>query len=171
MFLDEAGFSLSLYRLYGWGLRGVALAESVPSCRGKNLSVLGAFDSEGMIASASKVGAMKRVDLERFLKRELLPRLLPGSVLVLDNARIHQGAEIEKLVEKAGCRLLYLPPDSPDLKPIELAWSWIKNRVRQRGPRDEAARQVAIDQAIAALPAEHAPVWFRHCGYLQSLRE
>lgn len=167
MFLDEAGFSLALYRLYGWGVRGLPLVESVPSCRGKNLSVLGAFDYKGMITSASKEGAMKRVDLEVFLGRDLLPRLLPGSVLVLDNARIHQGGKIAKLVEAAGCRLLYLPPYSPDFSPIELAWSWIKSRVRARAPRDEASRKAAIAEAIAALPADHAPAWFRHCGYLQ----
>ena len=168
VFLDEAGFSLSLYRLYGWGLRGVPLVEPVPSCRGKNLSILAAFDYEAMITSTGKLGAMKRVDFEAFLRRDLLPRLLPGSVLVLDKARLHHGGQIEKLVEKAKCRLLYLPPDSPDLSPIELAWSWIKNRVRQRAARDEASRQAAIDQAIAALPAAHAPAWFRHCGCLQS---
>ena len=121
-----------------------------------------------MIPSTGKLGAMKRVDFEAFLRRDLLPRLLPGSVLVLDKARLHHGGQIEKLVEKAKCRLLYLPPDSPDLSPIELAWSWIKNRVRQRAARDEASRQAAIDQAIAALPAAHAPAWFRHCGCLQS---
>lgn len=120
-----------------------------------------------MITRTSKPGAMKRVDRESFLRRDLLPRLEPGSVLVLDNARIQHGGEIAMLVAAAGCRALYLPPYSPDYSPIELARSWIKNAVRQRAPRPEPSRQRAIVEAVAALPADHAPVWFRHCGYLQ----
>jgi DDE superfamily endonuclease len=116
VFLDEAGFSLALYLLYGWGPVGERLLEAVPACRGKNLSVRGAFDCEGMIATRSTLGAMKRQAVEAFLRRDLLPRLMPGlmpgSVLVLDNARIHKGGQIEQIVTAAGCSLLYLSPYS-----------------------------------------------------------
>lgn len=172
VFLDESGFSLALYRLYGWGPRGERLVESVPFCRGQNLSVLGAFDGEGMLCTTSKLGAMQRLDMEKFLEQELLPRLLPGSVLVLDNARIHHGGRIAEIVAAAGCALVYLPPYSPDFSPIELAWGWIKAFVRRLCPRDSDARQQAIQSAIAALPPEFAVGWFGHCGYrieLQSL--
>lgn len=158
-----------MYRLFGWGVRNERLVEAVPFGRGVNLSVLGAFDLEGMVATTSKLGAMKRVDFERFLQDDLLPRLLPGSVLVLDNARIHHGGSIEQIVSGAGCSLLYLPPYSPDFSPIELAWSWIKNVVRQRAPRDNAARLATIDEAVQSLPQRHAPAWFRKCGYCQPL--
>jgi transposase len=167
VFLDESGFSLSLSVLYGWGKKGEPLVEAVPAKRGKNLSVLGAFDREGMAATVSKLGAMTRADVERFLSRDLLPRLLPGSVLILDNASIHKGGKIAALVERAGCRLLYLPPYSPDYNPIELAWAWVKRFVREKGPRDEASRQTAVDAAIGALPESLAPACFRHCRYLQ----
>ena len=165
VFLDECGFSLALYLLFGWGPAKERLVEAVPARRGVNLSVLGAFDLEGMVAITSKEGAIKRVDVETFLREELLPRLLPGSVLVLDNARIHHGGEIETIVSGAGCSLLYLPPYSPDLSPIELAWGWIKRFVRRLRPRDEASRAVAIQEAVALLPAEFAPGWFQKCGY------
>ena len=166
MFLDESGFSLALYRLYGWGPKGQRLVEAVPAKRGVNLSVLGAFDVEGMVAHTSKPGAMKRVDLEAFLREELLPKLLPGSVLVLDNARIHHGGQIEQIVAAAGCSVLYLPPYSPDFSPIELAWGWIKAFVRRWCPRDEASRGEAVAKAVAALPAQFAPGWFAKCGYV-----
>ena len=124
VFLDECGFSLALHLLYGWGPMKERLVEAVPAQRGVNLSVLGAFGAQGMVAITRKQGAMKRVDVEAFLREDLLPRLLPGSVLVLDNARIHHGGDIEneKMVLEAGCSLLYLPPYSPDFSPIELAW-------------------------------------------------
>ena len=100
MFLDESGFSLTLSLPYGtlslpygtlslpygWGKRGEPLLELVPACRGKNLSVLAAIDLEGMVAQTSKEGAMTRADVERFFEVDLLPLLLPGSVLILDNA-------------------------------------------------------------------------------------
>ncbi len=162
MFLDESGFSLALSVLYGWGKKGEPLIEAVPARRGKNLSVLGALDIEGMLATTSKQGAMTRADFERFLHTDLLPRLLPGSVLVLDNASIHKGGEIACLVEKAQCHLLYLPPYSPDLNPIELAWAFVKSRVRRCGPREDAVRQQAVEAAIAAIPHTLAPACFRH---------
>ena len=166
MFLDESGFSLALSVLYGWGKKGEPLVEQVPARRGKNLSVLGAFDIEGMLATTSRLGAMTRADFERFLQEDLLPRLLPGSVLVLDNASIHKGGQIECLASAAGCRVLYLPPYSPDLNPIELAWAFVKSQVRKRGPREDAVRQQAVEAALAAIPESLAPACFRHCQYL-----
>jgi transposase len=164
VFLDEAGFNLALYSAYGWSPRGERLVEAVPFCRGSNLSVLGAFDQEGMLCTREKEGAMKRVDVEAFLEKDLLPRLVPGAVLVLDNARIHHGGRLEEIVTAAGCSLLYLPPYSPDMNPIELAWGWIKRFVRRVAPRDSASRQAAIQSALASLPAAFAPNWFKKCG-------
>jgi transposase len=129
-----------------------------------NLSVLGALDQEGMLCTTAKEGAMKREDIETFLERDLLPQLLPGAVLVLDNARIHHGGRIKEIVSAAGCSLLYLPPYSPDFNPIELAWSWIKALVRRRGPRSPDARREAIAEAVGALPPAFAPHWLRKCA-------
>jgi transposase len=161
------GVSLRLSVLYGWGKQGEPLIEAVPAKRGKNLSVLGAFDRYGMITTARQLGAMTREDFERFLRVDLLPRLLPGSVLVLDNASIHKGGQIAALVKKAGCRLLYLPPYSPDFNPIELVWAFVKGLIRKRGPRDDASREEAVALALAAIPDSLAPACFRHCKYLQ----
>lgn len=138
--------------------------EAVPFCRGRNLSVLGALDMEGMLCVRHKEGAMKRDDVEAFLSEDVLPWLLPGSVIVLDNAKIHHGGRIQEIVEEAGCSVLYLPPYSPDFSPIEPAWGWIKSRVRQRCPRDSPSRVKAIEESVTALPSAFAPNWFRNCG-------
>ena len=159
------GFSLALYLLYGWAFRKERLVESVPLNRGKNQSVLGAFGKKGMVATMSKIGAMKRVDVEQFLEFGLLPLLPEGSVLVLDNARIHHGGRIEEIAAKSGCSLLYLSPYSPDFSPIELAWSWIKQFVRRLCPRDGEARQEAVENALANLPKDFTKAWFAKCGY------
>lgn len=159
------GVSLALSVLYGWGKKGQDLIEAVTAKRGKNLSVLGAFDNIGMLATTCKLGAMTRENFEKFLSQDLLPKLEPGSVLVLDNASIHKGGNIEAIVKKAGCRLLYLPPYSPDFNPIELAWAFLKRLIRRAGPRDDAARVKAVKDALAALPDYFAKACFRHCHY------
>lgn len=169
VFLDEMGVSLALSILYGWGKKGEDIVEQVPAKRGKNLSVIGAFDSLGMICTQSQLGAMNRVDFERFLTEELLCQLTPGSVLVLDNASIHKGGQIAKLVAAAGCQLLYLPPYSPDFNPIELAWAYVKRLIRRVGPRDDASRESALASALAAIPDTLASACFRHCGYHLSI--
>ena len=164
VFIDESGFSLCLYQHYGWAPRSERLFEAVPFNRGKNLSVIGALDLEGMLCTRNKSGVLKREDVETFLSEDVLPWLLPGSVIVLDNARIHHGGKIQQIVAEAGCSVLYLPPYSPDFSPIEPAWGWIKRRVRQRCPRDDKSRVVAIEESVAALPPEFAPHWFRMSG-------
>ena len=136
----------------------------MPFNRGKNLSVLGALDFEGMLCTRHKEGALKRADVEAFLAEDVLPWLLPRSVIVLDNARIHQGGKIEQIVTDAGCSLLYLPAYSPDFWPIEAAWGWVKNRVRGRCPREDPSRVAAVEESVQALPAAFAPNWFRNCG-------
>jgi len=189
VFLDECGFGLDLHRLYGWTIGGGRCVEEVPFERGQNRSVLGAYSlpslscpngicpngicpngicPNGMRALWQKLGAWTRATFEAFLQDGLLPQLEPGSVLVLDNASIHRGGEIEKLVEAAGCSLLYLPPYSPDLNPIEPAWSWIKHRVRTQAPRDDGHRQSAIQEAARQLPPSAATAWFKHCGLPQT---
>jgi transposase len=163
VFLDEVGFSLRLHRLYGWGQKGQPLIESVSGRRGTNLSVLGALDKEGLVAFAWQEGAMRRADVEDFFADDLLPRLLPGRVLVLDNASIHKGGKIEALVAAAGCRVLYLPAYSPDLNPIELVWAFVKGWVRYFRPADDIARLEAVEMALLAVTTSLAEACFRHC--------
>lgn len=121
-----------------------------------------------MQAVATKLGAFKRDDFENFLSQDLLPLLAPESVLVLDNARIHHGGKIAELVAAANCSLLYLPPYSPDFNPIEMAWSWIKNKVRCACPREDTARLEAIEAASEEIPTHFPFQWFGKCGILQS---
>jgi transposase len=158
------GVSLALCLLYGWGEKGEDLIEQVASKRGKNLSVIGAFDSLGMICTQSQLGAINRDSFERFLI-ELLQQLTPGSVIIMDNASIHKGGRIEELITTAGCTVLYLPPYSPDFNPIELAWAFVKKLIRREGPRDDASRQSALERALAAIPATLGAACFGHCNY------
>jgi len=167
-FLDESGFSLNLYRAYGWSAKSERCYQYVPFNRGTNRSVIGAFTLSGMVACQSLLGAVRRDRFESFLRHHVLPAVVPGTVLVLDNARIHHGGDIKEIVSAFGCSVLYLPPYSPDFSPIELAWSYVKHIVRGVGPREDHLREEAIERAVALIPISHAIAWFRKCGYDQS---
>ena len=170
VFLDECGFALNLHRLYGWVVGGGRCVEAVPFNKGVNRSVVGAYsfptqaNPTGLWALWQKLGAWTGLLFAMFLEEAVLPQVPRGSVLVLDNASIHRGANLEPIVARAGCSLLYLPPYSPDYNPIELVWSWIKARVRALAPREDAKREACIQQAHRELPPQAAPGWFRHCG-------
>ena len=170
VFLDECGFALNLHNRYGWGLGGGRLEENVPFNKGVNLSVVGAYslpskkNPTGLWALWQKKGAWTGCLFELFLQEAVLPFLPEGSVLVLDNARIHHGPLLKEIVEEAGHSLLYLPAYSPDYNPIELVWSWLKTRVRDLAPRTDEQRLKDIRRAQALLPPQHANKWFQKCG-------
>jgi transposase len=113
-------------------------------------------------------GAYNTQSFEEFVAKALLPQLPPGSVLILDNARIHHGPSLKVIVEAAGCHLLYLPPYSPDFSPLELVWSWLKDQVRKQAPRTDEQRQRDILQTSLTLPTDAATGWFQKCGILHS---
>lgn len=170
VFIDESGFSLDLHRKYGWMIGGGRCYEVVPVNTGKNRSVVGAYswpsasNPTGLWTLWQKLGSWNREYFELFLSEGLLPLLPPGSVLVMDNASIHKGEEVERLVAQAGCHLLYLPPYSPDYNPIEPVWSWLKHQVGLVQPQDDSAREAAIWAAQQRLPAHAAPGWFKYAG-------
>jgi transposase len=176
VFLDECGFALNLHPLYGWVygwvIGGGRCVESAPFNKGTNRSVLGAFslpgekNPSGLWGLWQKLGAWTSLLFESFVEEAVLPFVPVGSVLVLDNARIHHSHSLAQKVEKAGCSLLYLPPYSPDFNPIELVWSCIKHQVRTRAPRDDDQRETQIYRAAENLPPQAASGWFRKCGIL-----
>jgi transposase len=172
VFLDECGFALNLHRFYGWAPKAERCFERVPLNKCKNRSVLGAYgwpcpqNPTGLWALGQCLGAWNGALFEQFVEEALLPQLSVGSVLVMDNARIHHRQTLHEIIEAAGCRIVYLPPYSPDFNPIELVWSWLKDRVRLLAPRTDEHRQQTIQESALLLPAQAANGWFQLCGIL-----
>jgi transposase len=102
---------------------------------------------------------------EVYIERVLSPPLKPGQVIMMDNLSAHKGSKVRKLIEAQDCELLYLPPYSPDLNPIEEAFSKIKNLLRKAEARSRAALLEAIGTAISAITDQDARGFFEHCGY------
>ena len=100
-----------------------------------------------------------------FLNGHLLPKLHAGDVVVMDNLGAHHATGVRALIESVGASVIYMPPYSPDLNPIELAWSKLKNELNRLGARTISALRGAVCTAANTIRGADADGWFRHCGY------
>ncbi len=165
VFIDEAGSHIAMTREYARAPRGERAHGTVPRNAGTVTTMIGALDLNGVRAMMTVEGATDAEVFETFLERVLLRKLKPGDIVVLDNVGAHKTANVRRLIYAAGARVLYLPPYSPDLNPIELAWSKLKALLREFGARTRDALDEAIRRAMDLIDGADAAAWFRHCGY------
>jgi transposase len=165
VFVDEMGTNVSLSPLYGWSRRGERAFGSTPRNWGKNLTLLASITVvEGIGPCLAVEGATTRVVFEAYLERALAPSLRPGQVVVMDNLSAHKGGRV-RIIESRGCELLYLPPYSPDLNPIEEAFSKVKGLMRRAEARTRAGLVEVMGRALDAVTARDARGFFEHRGY------
>ena len=130
-YLDECGVAHRLYREFGRAPRGERIYAAVAGKRRERTSLIAASQHGKLVAPLVFQGSCNTEVVDAYFEKVLLPLLPPGSVIVLDNARFHQSPTTQKLVQGAGCQLLFLPPYSPDLNPIEHLWAALKTRLRK----------------------------------------
>lgn len=150
IYLDESGINEYLYREYGRGLRGQEVRGEISGRRFARQSVISALFNEKFFAPMCFEGTCDASLFNTWLKEMLIPNLIPGQVLILDNASFHKSAESQKLVEAAGCKMLFLPPYSPDLNPIEKYWANMKKKVREL-LREVQTFGEALDKAVLSM--------------------
>jgi len=165
VFVDEMGSNTSLAPLHAWSRRGERALARVPRNWGANVTLLASMSASGMGPSLAVEGATTRGVFEAYLERFLAPSLRPGQVVVMDNLSAHKGGRVREIVEGAGCELLYLPPYSPDLNPIEQAFAKLKGRLRAAAARSREALVEAMGAALNATTASDARAFFGGCGY------
>lgn len=165
VFVDEMGTNTSLSPIYGWAKKGQRAYGSVPRNRGKNTTVLASMSVEGMGPTLAVEGSTNARVFETYVERVLGPTLREGQVVIMDNLSAHKVERIRELIEERGCELLYLPSYSPDLNPIEEAFSKIKGLLRKAESRSREALLEAIGAAISAVTDQDARGFFEHCGY------
>jgi transposase len=164
-FVDESGVNLAMTRLYGRAPKGERVRGSVPQNYGQNVTMLGALGTDGLQAVMTVDGATDTDVFRTYVKRVLAPTLVPGDIVVMDNLRAHKAVGIQQALARRGARLLYLPPYSPDLSPIEPCWSKVKTALRKAKARLREALDTAITGALATVTAVDAQGCFLHCGY------
>jgi len=165
VFVDEMGSNTSLSPIYGWSRVGERLRAQAPRNWGKNVTLLSSMSMRGMGPSVAVEGATTRAVFEAYVEQALCPSLQPGQVVVMDNLSAHRGGTVRELVEGVGCELLYLPPYSPDMNPIEEAFSKVKGTLRKARARTRGALIDAMREALGAVSPSDARGFFEHRGY------
>jgi transposase len=149
------------------GEKGERAHQRVPRNWGKNITPISSISKEqGMGASLVVEGSTNGTVFETYLEEVLLPTLKRGQVVVvMDNLSSHKGEKVRELIEGKGCELTYLPPYSPDVNPIEQAFSKIKSYLRKACARSQDTLMEVIGQALSTITASDALGFFEHCGY------
>ena len=165
VFLDESGSNIALTRLYARAPKGKRAHGSLPRNRGKNMTLIASLSLQGLGESLILDGSANGEIFEISVEQILAPSLQPGQMVIMDNLSIHKGNKVRQLIEARGCQLLFLPAYSPDLSPIEEAFSKVKAVLRRIGARTREALQEALEYALTTVSASDASGWFSHCGY------
>jgi transposase len=165
VFLDECGSNIALTPLYGWAPKGARVTGSVPRNRGKNTTLIASLGWQGMGECLIIEGGTTAAVFEQYIEQVLAPQLSSEQIVVMDNLSCHKGEKVRQLIEARGCQVLFLPAYSPDLSPIEEAFSKLKAFLRRAEARTHEALQEAIMQALLTITAQDAHGWFGHCGY------
>ena len=145
--------------------RRAITAFGAPRKRGKNTTLLASMSLEGMGPTLAVEGATTAVVFEAYVERVLAPSLREGQVVVMDNLGAHRPKKVRELIEARGAELVFVPSYSPDLNPIEQAFSKIKTILRKLGARTHEALLEAMEEALSRVSSADAAGWFNHCGY------
>ena len=165
VFLDETAVTTEMVRLYARAARNVRAVGRVPAGSYKRLTLLGALSLQGVVASMSLEGSADANVVVAFTEHVLVPALVPGQIICMDNLSAHKDARVRALIEAAGCELWFLPRYSPDFNPIEPAWSKLKGLLRSAAARTKDALEAALSELIGRITATDARGFFTHCGY------
>ena len=167
--VDEAGSTISMARSRAWAPIGETPLDVVPRNRGTVTTMIGALSTDGMSAMMTVKGGTNADVFHSFIKHCLLHHLKPGDYVLVDNLGAHKATRVRELIESVGAKLWLLPPYSPDLNPIELAWAKLKAFLKAARARTVEALNNAIAMAMELITPENAQAWFKHCGFNQGL--
>jgi transposase len=165
VFVDETWATTNMTRLRGRALRGQRVLDAAPHGHWKTTTLIAALDSRGMRCSMVLDGAVNGLAFEAFVEKVLVPTLRPGDLVVMDNLSSHKVARIATLIRAAQAELVYLPSYSPDLNPIEHAFSKIKQRLRSLATRTVETLWHCMQGVLDQISPSDAAGYFRHCGY------
>jgi transposase len=165
VFLDETWAKTNMTRTYGRSERGTRLVESVPYGRWETTTFLGAMRSTGFVAPWCVEGAINGALLQAWVEQHLVKVLRPGDIVVMDNLSSHKGSGVIAAIQNAGASVRYLPPYSPDLDPIELAFSKFKKLFRDGARRTTEKLWQLCGQVLDLFTETECRNYLQHCGY------
>lgn len=163
--VDECGSNINLTPVYARAPRGERAIGTVPRNTEKNTTLIASMTTNGMGPAMLMPGATDTATFEAYVAQFLAPALLPGQVVVLDNLSAHKSPRVREVIKARGCTVWFLPAYSPDLSPIEEAFSKLKALLRRAEARTRAALHQALAEALDMITVQDARGYFAHCGY------
>jgi transposase len=165
IFIDETWSKTNMTRLRGRSPRGQRLIDKTPHGHWKTTTLIAALGIGGMRCSIVVDGAVNGDVFEAFVEQVLVPELQSGDVVIMDNLSSHKRQRIRELIEGAGARLVFLPPYSPDLNPIELIFAKVKQLLRSLACRTRESLWESMQSVLDQVTSTDALNCYKHCGY------
>ena len=165
IFLDETGARTDMTRRHAWADVGARALGRAPGGHWKTTTFLAGLTAKGLIAPFVLDGPMDRACFTEYVRQVLAPELREGDVVILDNLPGHKGEEAAELVAACGATLMFLPPYSPDLNPIEMLFAKLKTLLRKAERRTRDALWRTIGDLIDAFSPNECASYIRHAGY------
>jgi transposase len=165
VFLDETGTATNMARRYGRSPYGARLVAAVPHGHWRTTTLVAGLRESGIVAPLVLDGPMTGPAFCAYVEQFLAPALAPGDVVVLDNLAAHKVKGVRQAIAAAGASILYLPPYSPDLNPIEQLFAKLKALLRKLAARTKDDLWQAIGRLLASLPPRECANYLSHCGY------
>ena len=165
VFLDESGVNTDMTRHYARAKNGQRANDHTPLNTGKTTTIISSVRADGTTVPKFLLGSLNGKIFNKYIEQYLVPTLHEGDIVVMDNLRSHKVKGIKQAIEKVGAHVLYLPPYSPDLNPIEQMWSKIKAFLRKVKARSVDALWNTLPGAFATISVQDILGWFRLDGY------
>jgi transposase len=165
IFLDETGAATNMVRRYGWGPRSERLVDAAPHGHWRTTTFVAGLRSTGLVAPLVLDGPMTGEAFRVYVEQFLAPALSKGDVVVMDNLSAHKVAGIEAAIRARGASLLYLPPYSPDLNPIEQAFAKLKALLRKAAARTQETLWTTIGHLLDRFSPDECRNYLAHSGY------
>lgn len=164
IFLDETCLKTNMTRIYGRSRGGRRCFDSAPGTW-ETQTLISSLRLNGATESILFDGPINREMFDAYITKRLIPTLMSGDIVIMDNLNTHKSAVAQKSIENCNAKVLFLPPYSPDLNPIEKMWSKIKQIIRGIKPREEPDILDATRKALDNVTAQDAAGWFKSCTY------
>jgi transposase len=165
VFLDETGTATNMTRRYGRCPSGTRLVAAVPHGHWRTTTFVAGLRQSGVVAPLVLDGPITGPAFRAYVEQFLAPALEPGDVVVLDNLAAHKVDGVRQAIAATGASILYLPPYSPDMNPIEQLFAKLKALLRKAAARTRDELWSTIGRLLEACPPAECTNYLNHCGY------
>ena len=164
LLIDESGAKLGMSSDYAWAEGGGRAVCNEPKNKGNNISLVGAIGLSGIVAMMYCLSTMNAEGFNNFIKNYLVPNLQPGKVVIMDNINFHLSKTVKDMIESTGAKVVFLPPYSPELNPIEHLWSKLKNFLRSKMPLTLSDFHESLLEGLETITSCDCEGWFSNSG-------